>query len=202
MNRIFPFLAAFALLFMGVNLVLGLSLGDLRDPTDRLTQQMATVHRLAGAAAALVVVLVNSIAATYFIGTSRWCKEVVEAYSLDPAPARQAAQSKRRAFPFAVMGMLTVVGIAALGAAGDPGATRQLEPIAGVTWAALHLTAALLGMALIAWAYFKQWLCMIEQREAIAAIMRQVRQARLDRGLEVEDAVFQPWMEEASAPRR
>ena len=31
------------------------------------------------------VVLVESVVVTYFIGTSRWCKEVVETYRLDPA---------------------------------------------------------------------------------------------------------------------
>ena len=42
-----------------------------------------TLHMLLGAAAALMTVLVNSITITYFIGTSRWCKEVCETYQLE-----------------------------------------------------------------------------------------------------------------------
>ena len=44
---------------------------------------MATIHRLTGMAAALGVVFVESVVVTYFIGTSRWCKEVSETYQLD-----------------------------------------------------------------------------------------------------------------------
>ena len=42
---------------------------------------------LTGTSAALAVVFVHSIAVTYFIGTSRWCKEVTETYQLDASSA-------------------------------------------------------------------------------------------------------------------
>ena len=61
--------------------------------------QAATVHRLMGVATAMVVVLVNSIAVTYFIGTGRWCKEVVETYRLDSDLVRRSSAFKRGPFP-------------------------------------------------------------------------------------------------------
>src|SRR5262245_53532612 len=47
-------------------------------------RQAMTLHMLLGCAAALVTLLVNSITITYFIGTSRWCKEVCETYGIRP----------------------------------------------------------------------------------------------------------------------
>ncbi len=38
----------------------------------------ATLHKMLGIAAALITVLVNFITVSYFIGTSRWCLEVVD----------------------------------------------------------------------------------------------------------------------------
>src|SRR3989337_2072811 len=102
---------------MAAALILGLSVGDLYHDRSADTLRWATVHRLTGVAAALVVVLVNSIVVTYFIGTSRWCKEVSETYGLDRALVHRGTQLKRRTFPWAVMGMLTVVGLIALGGA-------------------------------------------------------------------------------------
>jgi hypothetical protein len=52
-------------------------------------KRRAAVHILLGVLAALVTVLVNSISVTYFIGTSRWCKEVADVYHLDPELPRR-----------------------------------------------------------------------------------------------------------------
>ena len=87
MSRIFTILAWVAILMVAANLILGLSLGDLRE-LDPTVLRWATVHRLAGVAAGLAVVLVNSIVVTYFIGTSRWVKEVTETYRLDRHSSR------------------------------------------------------------------------------------------------------------------
>src|SRR5947208_1056124 len=43
-----------------------------------------TLHMLLGCAAALMTVLISSITITYFIGTTRWCKEVCDAYEIGP----------------------------------------------------------------------------------------------------------------------
>jgi membrane associated rhomboid family serine protease len=171
---------------MAVTLVLGLSLGDVTDPLDRDTQRLATIHRLSGIAAALTVVLVNSFVVTYFIGTSRWCKEVVEAYSLAPDPSRRSTLLKRRTFPLAVASMLTVVAIAALGGAADPGAALRIQPLAGLAWAKVHLLAALGGMALIGYSFYAQWINTEANKRCIEEILLEVKRIRLERGLSVE----------------
>ena len=101
-------------------------------------------HRLSGTAAALVVVFVESIVVTYFIGTSRWCREVVQTYQLDPAPAEASQRLKRRAFPLALAGMLVVVAIGALGAASDPATGRPGTH----DWVNIHLIAAMAGFGI------------------------------------------------------
>ena len=109
MARIYPSLAATSLVLFLVAVVLGLSIGDLYAEIDEVTWRLRGVHMLTGTAAALGVVLVHSIAVTYFVGTSRWCKEVTETYKLDNKPVRRSAQLKRKTFPWCVLGMLTVV---------------------------------------------------------------------------------------------
>jgi hypothetical protein len=77
MTRIFATLAILALLGVAANLLIGLSLGDLRGAeVSPATLKWATIHRLGGVAAALGVVFVNSLIITYFVGTSRWVREV------------------------------------------------------------------------------------------------------------------------------
>ena len=115
---------------------------------------MGMVHRMFGIASALVVVLVNSIAVTYFVGTSRWCREVVETYHLDAELVRRSAVLKRRAFPWAVAAMLVIVGVSALGAAADP-ATRHpwtanwVYPhlVGRIRWPGIHRLGLLARMA-------------------------------------------------------
>ncbi len=187
MNRYLPIMGGFALALMTATLLLGFSLGDVRDPADRDTQRWATVHRLSGMAAGLAVLLVDSIIITYFIGTSRWCREVVETYQLDPELIQRAARLKRRTFPVATVSMLTVVGVVALGGAADPGASLQLKPLGGVLeWSQLHLIGALLGMALVGWGFLAAWQNVNENVRLIGQVMDDVRQVRAERGLEVE----------------
>jgi hypothetical protein len=185
MNRIFPVLALFALLFVAATLLLGLSLGELNKDATKETLRWATVHRLSGVAAALAVVLADSIVVTYFIGTSRWCKEVAEAYKLDPSFIQRSAALKRHTFPFAVLSMLTMVGVVALGGAADPAAALRLQPVAGFTWAQFHLAGAVAGLAIIAWCFYRQWSNLLENQEIIEAVQAEVRRIRLEKGLEV-----------------
>src|SRR5437764_921455 len=78
------------------------------------------IHMLLGVAAALVTVLVNSITITYFIGTSRWCKEVCQTYSIASDLAEKSTRLKRSTFPWALAGIVAVIAIVVLGAAADP----------------------------------------------------------------------------------
>jgi hypothetical protein len=185
MTRIFFTLAVFTLLLMAAAAVLGWGIGDLRAmPRDPDTLRWATVHRLTGVAAALAVVFVHSIVVTYFVGTSRWCKEVVQTYRLDPVLVRESAQIKRRAFPWSLGGMLVVVAVGALGAASDPATGR-----AGTeNWTIVHFIAAIGGLALIAWSYVASWNAIEANQRVIDRVVEAVRQVRESRGLDVEPA--------------
>ena len=160
---------------------LGLWLGDLHGVTDRGVLRWATWHRLSGVFAALMVVLVNSLTVTYFIGTGRWCREVVETYGLDRGFIARSARLKRSAFPFALAGMLAVVAIVALGGAADPAAGRKGSD-AWVTW---HLVGGLGLGAAIAACFLAQLTPIRRQHALIDDVMEEVRRERIARGLEV-----------------
>lgn len=141
----------------------------------------AIVHILLGVAAALVAVLVNSICVTYFVGTSRWIREVVETYDFPPAWIAEANRIKRRTFPWAVAGMLTAVGIIALGAAAHPGTIRA----GTASWVAPHMLGSMLGTAFIAWAFFLQHQRIYANYAIIQRIVANVREVRRAKGLDV-----------------
>ena len=187
MNNIFRALASFAVVFVLATLCLGFALRgfDIRDPHDAAGQRWATVHRLSGVAAALAVVLVNSIVVTYFIGTSRWCKEVAETYALQPTFVRRSTVIKRRTFPLAVANMLIAVGIVALGGAGDPAGTFRGAAPLGLTWANLHFAAAAAGLCFVAWASFAQYENILANQTVIGDVMDEVKRIRTERGLDV-----------------
>jgi hypothetical protein len=179
--RIFTSLALFALAMMATALMLGLFLGDIHGTRDPNVLKLATVHRLLGVAAALVVVLVNSIVVTYFIGTSRWCKEVIETYDLDRQLHRRSVTLKRRTFPWAFLNMMTVVAVGALGAAADPSTLR-----AGTeNWVTPHLIGAVVGWAIIAVSFYIQGQAIAAHHAVIEEIVAEVRRIRIERGLEV-----------------
>ncbi|MFO0906084.1 MAG: hypothetical protein U0939_23960 [Pirellulales bacterium] len=223
MTRIFFSLALFALVLLGVNLTIGLTIGDYnssvarwRDAVGevrslerqrpapaadqleaaRKAQDAATaeltprrdrvrLHWLFGLSAALVTVLVNSVTVTYFIGTSRWCKEVCDAYSLNVELAARCARLKKRTFPWCLTAILVVLGIVALGAASEPGNSLVHD---SASWVQFHFLAALGGLALIAFAFLVQANSLLANYRLIQEIMDQVRQIRTDRGLETADA--------------
>ena len=136
---------------------------------------------LFGTAAALVLVLVESIVVTYFIGTSRWCKEVVEAYDLDRSLIQQSNFIKRRTFPWALFSMLVIVGVISLGAAADPGTGR----IHTEAWATPHLIGALAGLCFITLAAIVEWNSIHANQALIEHILAEVKRIRSERGLEV-----------------
>jgi hypothetical protein len=163
---------------------LSLRLVDIRDRTNANAQRRATVHRLLGTASAMVIVFVNSLVVTYFIGTARWVKEVAEPYKLDRSLVARAQMLKRRVFPFALAHMLMAVGVSALGAASDPAASLQLQPPGGVSWTMLHLLAACAGLLLLIWGSLHQAAAVGAQHEVIEEVLRQVAAIRRQRGLE------------------
>jgi hypothetical protein len=187
MTRILLSLASLSLILLVATLIVGLAVGDLYAqplPTDE-TLAWASVHRLSGIAAALVVVFVESIVVTYFIGTSRWCKEVVETYRFDPAAVRESNRLKRRTFPWALFGMLAVIGIIALGGAADP-TTGQPDTQEWTNW---HLVASFLGIGLIAWTYIIAWSNIVANQLIIDRLVVEVASVRSARGSATDSQV-------------
>ena len=182
MERVFFRVAAFSVALLVATAGLGIWLGDLHGQTDPHVLRWGTVHRLSGVLAALAVVLVNSMAVTYFIGTGRWCKEVVDAYGLDAGYVDRSRALKRRAFPCALLGMLAVVAIVALGGAADPASGRPGTR----DWVTPHLVGALVLVALIAWLFQAQLPTIRRQHELVEEMLGVVRDARRARGLDVD----------------
>lgn len=174
-----------------VAMLLGLNVGDLyeRPIPGEAVLHSATIHRLTGVAAALAVVFVESVIVTYFIGTSRWCREVVDTYQLDPAKVAASNRLKRKTFPWALVGMLTVVGVAALGGASDPATGRPNTQ----AWSYWHLVGAFSGIALIAWTYFVAWNNVLANHAIVQSIVVEVARIRRERGLEgSQDGAAEP----------
>lgn len=182
MERVYARAALFAVVLMVATAGLGLWLGDLHGQTDRAVLRWGTVHRLSGVFAAIMVVLVNSMAVTYFIGTGRWCKEVVETYGLPAELVARSKAIKRSSFPWSVLGMLAVVGIVALGGAADPSTGRP----GSENWVTPHLVGAIALTALVAWCFQSQVPRIRRQQLLIEDVLARVREIRRSRGLEVD----------------
>jgi len=178
-HRIFPYLLLCAAVLLAAAMALGFQVDVLARDASALTWRR--VHFQAGLTAAVAVMFVNAVVLTYFIGTSRWCREVSEAYSLPPDCSRSSQRLKRRAFPFTLGNMLLMVGLAALGAAAD---TRPLPDREGITWAELHLVGVLTGVALLALASYFQWVHIRANQAIITQILDQVRTIRTTKGLD------------------
>jgi hypothetical protein len=182
MTRILGTLATLSIILLGASLVNGFLIGNLyvRPHPDEQTMHWATLHRLTGVAAALAVVLVESVIVTYFIGTSRWCKEVVDTYKLDPAAVERSTRLKRKTFPWALGGMLAVVAIIALGGAADPATGRPYT----AAWASWHLAGAFAGICFIAWTYVVAWNHIVANHAIIEQLVADVGQIRRERGMD------------------
>jgi len=182
MEKTFARAALLAVALLVATSGLGLWMGDLHVATDPAVLRWGTVHRLSGMFTALVVLLVNSMAVTYFIGTGRWCREVAETYSLAEDFDLRSRRLKRRAFPLALVGMGAVVGIVALGGAADPASGRP----GTAAWVTPHLVGALGLMGVVAWCFLAQVPGIRRQHELVEEVLDEVRAVRAARGLDVE----------------
>lgn len=158
---------------------------EARAADEQLTapRQRMTIHMLLGSTATLIVVLVNSVAITYFIGTSRWCREVVDAYGLPMAHAEQMAVLKRRTFRWALLGIGVMLLVIGLGAAADPSGSNYKNSAALVT---PHYVAAMTSIVVVAFAFWMQWQVIQENFAVLDRVMSGVREARAARGLPTE----------------
>jgi hypothetical protein len=134
-----------------------------------------TLHLLLGSAASLMAILVSSITVTYFIGTSRWCKEVCDTYKIEGALAQRAAKIKRSAFPWALAGVLTIIAIVGLGAAADPSGAN-FERSASLVLP--HYIAAIAGLIIVAVCFWMQTQRIAENYLTIEEILAEVKRIR------------------------
>ena len=178
MHRIFPFLLLLAIAFFAATMFVGFAV-DLSVQFDTTARRTMDLHFLSALATSLVVLLVNGIVVTYFIGTSRWCREVVDTYALPAQLAQQSQQLKRRTFPFSAGNMLLVVGLMSLGAA----AHTRVPPLPGLSWSEIHLLGVYLFLAFMAWASYVQWTNIRANQDVITRILDQVRAVRAAKGL-------------------
>ena len=142
---------------------------------------LQTIHFLLGVLASLVTVLVNSVSVTYFIGTTRWCREVGEEYGLDASLYERSRALKRLTYPWALGGVFVMLGIICAGAAADPGANGGTS----ADWVVPHFMAAILGTAAIGWAFWVQVGTVGKNFEVIQEILGQVNAIREQQNLDV-----------------
>ena len=142
---------------------------------------LQTIHFLLGVLASLVTVLVNSVSVTYFIGTTRWCREVVEEYDLDASLYERSRALKRLTYPWALGGVFVMLGIICAGAAADPGANGGTS----ADWVVPHFMAAILGTAAIGWAFWVQVGTVGKNFVVIQEILEQVNAIRAKQNLDV-----------------
>lgn len=156
-------------------------LPELRAERARLeaSVQWAEWHRLIGIATAIVVIFVNCIVVTYFIGTGRWCREVCETYKLDPGFVDESASLKWRTISWSFVATAAIVVTVALGGSADPAATGRLDR--GPVWAEAHFIAALATVAVVAACFYLQWIKLGENAEVIERIMTAVRLKQAER---------------------
>jgi hypothetical protein len=155
----------------------------------RAPRQRMTLHFYLGVASSFLVILVHCVTVTYFIGTSRWCKEVAETYDLPAELQSRSTLIKRRAFPWAFAGILAMVGLAALGSLSDPSIPlNQSHPGRSADMVHWHYLAAMGILAFTALSFAMQALKIGENYEAIQAILAEVQRIRLEKGLPVSEA--------------
>jgi hypothetical protein len=141
---------------------------------DEFYKDIYLVHFCLGLFTALAILLVHSIIFIYFLGTGRLVKEVAIAYQMPDQPwPKLTRELKRQAFPPALFSMLIGIGTAAAGMG------RQLEQW---HWS-IHLTLALLTLAINLWAFRVEYRCVSTNGGVIDAVLEEVDRIRRERGL-------------------
>jgi hypothetical protein len=144
-----------------------------------------TLHMLLGSAAAMMTVLVSSISITYFIGTSRWCKEVCETYKIGGGLAERSVQLKRSTFPWSLAGILSIIAVVGLGAAADPSGANWQH----AAWFVLpHYVGAAIGLVVVIASFWMQLSRIAENYGVIEEILAEVERIRAARELPIEKA--------------
>lgn len=155
------------------------AVGDARELYTPLRSHM-TFHILLGVVAGLTVLLVNGLTITYFVGVSKWFREVVDAYSLDPKFAVESDRIKRANFPWASSGMVAILVLVFLGGAADASGANSAGSAA---WVQPHYVASMIAIVWIAIAFWQQSQKLAENQVLIREVMLLVQAARAKRGL-------------------
>lgn len=140
-------------------------------------------HTIFGTAGALIALLINSLSVTYFIGTGKWCGEVVETYGLKADLASESRQLKRRCFPWSMLSIVLLLLLIASGAASDPLAMPSYSGSAPY-WVAPHWILAVVATPLMALSFWIQVGYIGAHYEVIQTILGEVRRIRSQRGLD------------------
>ncbi|MGI8978010.1 MAG: hypothetical protein ACR2FY_02170 [Pirellulaceae bacterium] len=158
-----------------------------------------TLHFYLGVASSLLAILVCSISVTYFIGTSRWCREVVETYRLSPEFVQRSDSLKRRTFPYALLGIITVIVIVALGGLSDSSIPwrRAFEDekdwfnatFPPVSMVNIHYIASMIGLLVLAFVFWMQARRIAANYAIIDEILALVARIRGERGLTKEETI-------------
>jgi hypothetical protein len=144
-----------------------------------------TLHMLLGSAAALMAVLVNSIAITYFIGTSRWCREVCQTYEIRGELSEMSANLKRGVYPWALAGIGSIILIVGLGAAADPSGANFAR---SASFVMPHYLAAMIGLVVVIATFGAQVGRIADNHRVIAEILREVQRIRAAKKLPMEES--------------
>lgn len=151
--------------------------------TAKALQPVMTRHMLLGILAALMTLLACSVSITYFVGTSRWFKEVVDTYKLDHSYVATSQQIKRRSFRWSVLGAMAILIVVGLGAASEPTWANARH---SQSYVLTHYVAALAAIGLLMVSFIAQYLSLAANGALIEAVMSDVRRIRQSRGLAVE----------------
>ncbi len=166
MKRIFTALASVDAIFLLAAFAFGIA--------NKLGAGLYIVHLWLGLLAAIFNLLVHCAIFTYFLGTGRWVKEVAIAYRIPDEPLPKLTRElKRWTFPPALFGMLITIGASASGAAARVG---------DWPWQ-VHLTLAVLTLAVNAWAFSVEYRNVGTNAQVIERVMVEVDRIRAERGL-------------------
>lgn len=186
MSRIFLSLCMAGTALVTIAFFLGLGIDDptVKDPA---VLQSISRHMLLGLGGLIFAALVHAIVLTYFMGTGRWIEETSRAYKLPEDFHAQNQKIKYRLMPGITACILMLVLTGACGASADP-ATRAwgyVQKSFGVAPSTMHLTIAVLTVAVNVWMSIFEFRSIERNGEIVEEVMNEVNRIRTERGLPV-----------------
>jgi hypothetical protein len=185
-SRIFLSLCMAGTALVAIAFFLGLGIDDptIKDPS---VLQSISRHMLIGLGALIFASLVHAIVLTYFMGTGRWVEETSRAYKLPTDFHNESQKIKYRLMPGITACILMLVLTGACGASADPAtiAWGYVQESLGMTPSTLHLTIAILTVAVNVWVSIFEFRSIERNGEIVEEVMNEVNRIRTERGLPV-----------------